>query len=486
MKTKRDPLTLIFRKAGALFLLIVFFSIWRSANAATVAPTQILTSGTNVSHRFGSAIALDGDTLVVGAPLSDRHSVRYSGEAYIFVRSGGTWVLEQVLLPPIVEPFWVFGRFVAISGDTVVICHGAYADQTYVYVRSTNGWVLEQTLEVRGTTAAIDGDTILIGSKDGDILNWNDGGVAYIFVRNNGTWTLQQTLTPDDSSAKDDFGVSVALNGNTAVISALGDSDLTDESGRAYVFVRQDTNWIQTQKLRANDPQRGALFGWSIALKDDLLAIGAQGNPDQGYTNAGSAYVFARIAGTWVQQQKLCASNSGPRDGFGYSIALNTNQLVIGQFDEAYPSVDQIPSGAAYVFTNSSGSWIAQVKLAPNEGQLGDLFGAAVASHGDSIVVGDPSDSGSAYIYELLIPSGGGVLSVSQFKRSVSIRNTPPTVSLSFASDFSRSYTVQSTDSIHPASFWQTVTNLVGNGSTLTVPINPAVPRQFYRVLLNQ
>jgi hypothetical protein len=387
--------------------LVVPLSVVASLTAA-IRPSQVLTSGTTGFQSFGSAVAVDAGTMVIGAP---RTGDNLSGAAYIYTQRDSTWTLEQRLLPPHPLPtFGSFGDSVAVSGDTVAIGVGSESSeegQTYVYRRGATGWALEQIIPARGQVA-IDGDTLVVTDYAASVqrgeLDLDEGGSADVFVRSNGSWSFQQHLTASDARESDYFGRSVAIEGNTIVLGAIGDLDTSDESGAAYVFQREGTTWTEIQKLRASDPQRAGDFGRALDLNGDLLVIGAPGYVDWTgqYQQPGFAYIFVRSGDTWTQQQKLSASDAVPRNGFGYSIAVTENQIFVGQFDSS-PSVYQdLLSGSVYVFRPRGGSWIEQGKLAPNAGLVPDLFGVFLAADQGTLVVGDPTIWGSAYVYEKL------------------------------------------------------------------------------------
>jgi hypothetical protein len=439
-----------------------------------VAPTQVLTSGTNGLQGFGTSIAIDGRTMVIGAPWTG------SGAAFIHEQHGSTWTLTRELGPPHPLPtFGYFGQSVGVSGDTVVIglgVEGSYVGESYVYRRGgANRWDLEQIIPSQGLVA-INGDTIVVAHYAASVqrgqVDVDEAGAAYVYARTNGTWTFQQELTANDARDSDYFGRGLAIDGHTIVIGAIGDLSTSDESGAAYVFQLQADRWVQTQKLRAGDPQRAGDFGRALDLKGDLLVVGMPGYVDwtDQYRIQGFAYVFVRSGNIWIQQQKLSASDAAPRDGFGVSVGVTEHQIVVGQFNSSAPDYTKLLSGAAYVFRRQAGSWIEQGKLAPNTGQKPDIFGLTLAADGDTLVVGDPTIVGSAYVYEKLVLGR--------------LRRQAPDLSLSFASEPSREYAIECADSL-PASSWRTVTNVIGNGSIVDIPLDPASTRGFYRVRPN-
>jgi hypothetical protein len=293
---------------------------------------------------FGWTVALDGDTAVVGA------TGRYWGSpdsAFVFVRDAfGEWTQQARLMTSDWAVHDHFGDAIAIDGDTVVI--GAWGNDgnstdsgsAYVFVRNAFGEWTEQAkllasdgrpLDGFGWTVALDGDTVVIGAwTDGD-THWMSGS-AYVFVRDAfGQWTERAKLLASDGQSGDLFGCSVAIDGDTVVIGALGDDGSTTGSGSAYVFVR-DTfgQWTERAKLLASDGQFGDYFGGSVAIDGDTVVIGALGD-DTDNTDSGSAYIFVREAfGEWTERSKLLASDGQPNDHFGRTVALDGDAMVIG------------------------------------------------------------------------------------------------------------------------------------------------------------
>jgi hypothetical protein len=421
-------------------------------------------------------MAVDGDTLAIGAPYDGN---TLTGVVYIYRRQGGSWLLEQRLPPPIALPvFGFFGDSVAVSGDTLIVGVGNESggpSQSYIFTRATDGWHLQQTLPTAGQVA-IDGDTAIVGdygaSYGEGASTRGEAGTAFIYFRSNGVWMLQSQIYASDPQRAGYFGTTVAIRGNSAVVGAIGDLSTGDESGSAYVFVRTGTNWSQTQKLRASDPQQAADFGRRLALSDNVLVIGAPGyvdpNAPGSYTNSGAAYVFSRTGGQWIQEQKLGFSHPEAKDGFGYSVACSEREILVGQLKTDNFSYDTIPSGSVTVFQKLDGVWTEQGKLAPNAGTTGDLFGGSVVMDGKTVVVGDPDFFGSAYVYEGLV--------LSRLERNAGGLN------ISFVAVPSTSYEVESAHLLTAPVQWESVTNVLGDGSLVNVPITTNADQRFYRV----
>jgi hypothetical protein len=250
-----------------------------------------------------------------------------------------------------------------------------------------------------GRSVALSGDTALVGAKDAAAAGV-DGGSAYVFVRSGTTWSEQAKLTASDAADNDHFGSSVAVSGDTAVVGAKDADAAGSFSGSAYVFVRSGTTWSQQAKLRASDAERNQSFGVSVAVLGDTALVGASDDDDAG-PGSGSAYVFVRSGTTWSQQAKLRASDAAAFDRFGWSVALSGDTALVGASDD---DDDGNVSGSAYVFVRSGTTWSQQAKLRASDAAALDRFGFSVAVSGDTALVGvslvdDSGFSGSAYAF---------------------------------------------------------------------------------------
>lgn len=314
------------------------------------AEVQKLRPNVSATTVFGTAVAIDQDTLVIGATVEANNQ----GRIYVFVRTGATWTLQQKLQ----------------ASD------------------ATNGVRL-------GIQVDVSGDTLIAGAA-GEAGNPQQGA-AYVFTRSGTTWTQQQKIVAPDGQAADRFGQSVRIDGDTAVIGAPGDDDKGSASGSAYVFVRSGTSWTQQQKLTAADGAADDLFGYGVTIFGDTVAIGAR-RDDDGASDAGSVYVFVRSGTTWSQQQKL-TSDSGVDGNFGRDLSLFGDSLLIGAMQRSGGN------GAAYVFVRSGTTWSQQAKLTAADGANQDFFGGDVALSGDTAAVGARLDddgaasTGSIYIF---------------------------------------------------------------------------------------
>ena len=258
-----------------------------------------------------------------------------------------------------------------------------------------------------GVAVAVDGDIAVVGADD------NDGkGAVYVLSKQSGAWSEVGKLTASDGVSGDDFGVSVALDGDTVVVGASGD----DGEGSAYVFTKPNTGWAtanETAKLATFGGSAGDDFGTSVAVQGETVVVGATGDDDNG-GGSGSAYVFAKPAnGVWAtatETAKLTAFDGAAGDRFGNSVAVDGDTLVVGSWsDDAY-------AGSAYLFIRPAGGWATAnetARLTASDGAAGDWFGTSVAVDGDKVAVGasgnddSGSQSGSAYVF--IKPAGGWV-----------------------------------------------------------------------------
>lgn len=378
---------------------------------------KLTASDTAANDTFGGAVAVSGDTAIVGA-LQNVHSGGIdAGAAYVYVRAGGVWVEQAKLIADDPTAGANFGR-AALSGDTAVV--GADradpagvtdAGAAYVFVRSGGIWSQQSKLTADdaaandefGVLVAVDGDTAIVGSWLDDNAGGADAGAAYVFVRSGGVWTQQAKLTAGDASGDDKFGNAVAISGDTALIAALNDDDAATNSGSAYVFVRSGGVWTQEAKLPNPDPASEDLFGYAVALQGDTAIVGAIDDDEHG-TNAGAAYAFTRSGTVWTFQQPLHAADPSSGALFGESLSISGNRLLVGAFADNHSGFSR--PGSAYVFTRSGGVWSQAHKLIASDPATDDFFGK-VGISGGNIVVGAPNDdaagndAGAVYMFDI-------------------------------------------------------------------------------------
>lgn len=451
-----------------------------------ISRAYVKASNTGGGDHFGGALDISGDTMVVGAADEDSsggnqadNSASGAGAVYVFVRTNSTWTQQAYLKASNAEAGDGFGRAVAISGDTIVVgapsegsnATGVNGDPNnnslllsgaaYVFVRSGTTWTQQAYLKASntddddhfGSSVDISGNTIVIGADhedssasgvNGDQANNGaaDSGAAYVFTRSGTTWTQQAYLKASNTDPDDDFGVSVAVDGDTILVGAWREDsaargvngDQADNSagisGATYVFTRSGVTWTQQAYLKSGNSDAFDLFGCAVSLSGDSAVIGARNESsdaigvnapltggagtqaDNSAATAGAAYVFTRSGVTWTQQAYLKPTNVRPFEHFGCSVAIDGNSVAVGanRWDS--------DRGEAFVFTRSGTMW-RERHIAPGIQRTDDQFGGAVSISGGTVVFGalnesggstgiggDPSDytaffSGAAYVFGL-------------------------------------------------------------------------------------
>ena len=385
------------------------------ANAASFSEVKKLTaSDAQADDRFGYSTAISGDTAIVGAHTEDAEAVG-AGAAYIFERfQGGPGNWGETIKLTASDPYFngLFGISVAISGDTAIV--GAIGNDTgdtdagvaYILQRNQGGpgnWGEVKKLvasdaqadDAFGRSVAISGDTAIVSARQS---SFSQGpGVAYVFERDQGgpdNWGEVKKLTASDAQISDSFAFSVAISGNTAVVGAPGVNSVGVETGAAYIFERDQggfDNWGEVKKLAASDAQTSALFGWSVAINEDTAVFGAWGEDAGGTFRAGAAYIFERDQdgpASWGEVKKLTASDAQILVQFGWSVAISGNAAIVGAtFENAGGS----HAGAAYHFERDQGgpdNWGEMKKLTASDAQANDEFGFSVGVSGDTAIVG--------------------------------------------------------------------------------------------------
>ncbi len=401
----------------------------------------------------GNATGVDGDQ-------GNERSMD-SGAVYVFTRRGESWIQQAYLKASNTGPTDWFGAFVAVSGDTLAVgapkeassSVGVDGDQTdegalwsgavYVFTRTGERWAQEAYLKASNAEAgdffgvhlALSGDTLVVGAPGedsgatgagGDQLNngAEGSGAVYVFERQGAAWSQQAYLKASNTEADDAFGGNVAIAGDTIAVgahredsSATGiDGNQADntapDSGAVYVFARQGDAWSQEAYVKASNTDAGDWFGERVAMSGATVAVGARWEDggvggvdgDQGNVvvpfdafDSGAAYLFRRADAGWRQDGYFKASIPGYREGFGTSVAVTDDTLLIGASHEGSSAVgvgsdpddadDAHWSGAAYVYRRQAGRWVHDSYLKASNSEFGDFFGRRVVLSADMMVV---------------------------------------------------------------------------------------------------
>lgn len=351
------------------------------ATPVTVHQTAELLGGGVAGAGLGSSVAVDGNTVVVGAPSEGSKE----GAAYVFVNVHSTWIQQTRLVPPDGAAGDNFGSSVSIAGSSIVVGapgHSSLKGSAYVFTRSGSAW--KETAELAGTGAAandtfghsvsVSGSTIAVGAP-----GHSGGGAVYMFHASGRKWTQTGALS---ASAGNQFGSSVAVSGSFLIVGSIG----TSGTGGAYVFAQSGTAWRQVGNvLTPSDGHYGDQFGEAVALSGTVAAVGS----------ATHSYVFDGSSGDWNHQTELTAT--GAPEFWGLSVAVSGSTVVIGSSLGYYP---------AFVFIRSHGRWTLSAKLSGAGTSFSTKYGSAVGISGGVVVVGDPAqnpgggpNAGAAYTF---------------------------------------------------------------------------------------
>ncbi|MDB4347912.1 FG-GAP repeat protein [bacterium] len=282
--------------AGAVYVFTRSGTTWSQQQ-------KIVASDAQASDYFGMTLAISGDTVVVGAFGEDTGGSS-AGSAYIFTRSGTTWSQQQKIQSSDIAAGDNFGYDVGIDGDT------------------------------------------LVASANYEAAGGSNAGAAYIFTRSGTTWSQQQKIVASDAQANDQFGRSAAISGDTVVVGAYLEDTQGSNAGAVYIFTRSGTTWTQQQKIVSSDAAADDMFGTFCAIEDNTLVAGAYGE-DAGGSSAGAAYIFTRSGTTWTQDKKIVASDAQASSNFGFRVGIQDNTIVVGAFGEDTGGNN---AGAAYTF----------------------------------------------------------------------------------------------------------------------------------------
>lgn len=341
------------------------------------------------SDQFGASVSVSKNLAIIGAWRADTNG-QTLGAAYVFRRDDGatpsnpgddTWVEQAKLTADNGLAGEFFGWSVSISGNHAIV--GA----RFHPLATTSGAAFVFRLDDNNTPSDPSDDV----------------------------WTQEDRLIASDAAMRDDFGVSVGIDGRRAIVGASNNDDNGDSSGSAYIFRHDDNGtpanpgddfWVEEAKLTASDASPGDMFGFSVAIGSDHAVVGAWYDDDGG-ENAGAAYIFRRDDNgtprddrddSWIEQQKLIASDAATFDNFGFSVAIDRSRTVVGSWlDDDAGSL----SGSAYVFRRDDNGtrtlpdddfWVEETKLTASDAAAGDEFGKSVAIDGDLIAVGSFED----------------------------------------------------------------------------------------------
>ena len=368
--------------------------------------TKITASDAAASDFFGSSVAVGSGRVVVGVPFDDDAGTS-SGSAYIFDLDGTQ--IAKITAPSGAGASDNFGDSVAVGSDRIVVGAKNADDGPFnggaAFIFDLDGNIIDTIFDYDyksnasfGNAVAVGSGRIVVGASNhaGPGAGDYSAGAVFIYRLNTPDSRNQQvTLKASDVSAYDNFGHSVAVGSGRIVVGAPYNDDVPTSSGSAYIY---DLDGNEITKITASDAASGDVFGWSVAVGNGRIVVGAQGNDDAG-GGSGSAYVYD-LEGNLIT--KITASDAAAGDAFGRSVAVGNGRIVVGA------DGDSSGAGSAYIF-DLDGTQLA--KITAGDAAAGDAFGASVAIGSGKIVIAarynddNGTDSGSAYIYDIPLNS---------------------------------------------------------------------------------
>jgi len=386
------------------------------AQCEPVQTAKLIGSDTGGDDRFGTVVAIHGDTVVIGAPWDKFDGVE-KGSAYVFVRGPAGWVQEAKLTPPSPQVSERFGRSVAVYGDTAVVgapMHDvddrADAGCVYVFVRSGGIWEFRARLpgpddgcQYLGAAVALSGGTLVAGAT---LASPGNEGAVYIYEGAGAVWTATAKLQDSGEEEVLWFGGAVATDGESVVIGCTRREFAGVATGAAYIGSRAGAGWAIDQMVAASDGGSMDDFGCSVAVSGDTVIVGARYDETPDGSDAGSAYVYRRSGGVWSEEAHLLDSEGG-QGHFGTSVAIEGDVAIVGQPWQSKGGT--LRTGAVRTFTRSGSAWTMGPRVYAADAATTDEFGCSAAMSGGVAVVGAwydshppySGDAGSAYVFDL-------------------------------------------------------------------------------------
>ena len=399
---------------------------------------------------FGRSVDINNNRAIVGARLATNmeYETPYdtTGMVYIYERNNGgsnQWGLEARRTAPNAKPWDIFGNSVALSENFAFVAamHNEEDDDGKLTVKAAgaayffekdrgavNNWDFQQKITAATGARSTYGDRVAISGNFAIVSAFNDGrdekgnllpnsGAAYILYNDGAQWRQIKKLRAWDAGQNDQFGYSVAISGEYAVVSTIWHAN---GSGSVYIYKKDEggaNNWGLLKKLTANSPAKDDYFGVSVSIHGDNLVVGAFGEDEDGLeanplSGAGAVYLFSKNQGgpdNWGLVKKITPTVRNAGDGFGFTVSISADYMIAGAVGQDYDTNESNQldaAGAAYIFKKDPGqsnSWGQIKKITASNRTPGSQFGISVAINGDNALIGAPGglalSTGAVYFY---------------------------------------------------------------------------------------
>jgi len=389
---------------------------------------------------FGDAVAIDGSTLVVGAPRTNRPGAVRAGAVYVFELAANAYTLTATLSSPAPHQAWeAFGTAVAVDGDRIVVgapdrdALGATdAGAAYVYERSGSSWVYAGALSAptpatsdkHGAAVAVLGDTLAVGAplRDFNVRSGSNRGAVYVYAPGTTGFVRTQSLAAPDGNVGDGFGQSLSgiedagtrrlLVGAAGVDVSSGLATFTN-AGAAYLYESPvASSFGAPTKLEASTPSANASFGGRVAISTQTLVVGAAGTHGAALS-VGAAHVFRLAAGVWSHEAILVDESPDPSAILGSSVAIVGDLAIVGAQNEDLGQ-GLTDTGSAHVFRGATGNWSRVHVAHAAESPSNAAYGRVLAVSDETLVSGNTGGVDVAHrevvawsITERLVPVAG-------------------------------------------------------------------------------
>ena len=366
---------------------------------------------------FGYSVAVDQNTVLIGAYRADYGEIPDAGAAYVYELGSEGWQLQAKLIAQNPKAFDTLGGNVAINNNTAALGvigkddNGENSGAVVIFERN-NSWQQKHVImppdgqagDAFGQSIALTATTLVVGAPHSDTTA-KDSGSVYVYTRKKERWVFKTKLIAQDGAPGDLFGISVAIDNDTILVGADLNDEKAEDAGAVYVFSVDGENWHQQAKLTASDAGKTDIFGVRVAISGDTALISARRDDDDDLgVDAGSAYIFERKGEHWLQKIKLLAPDGKADDRFARGVALKENTAIISAMHHDAAGKD---SGAVYIYKKLNGNWSLSSKILADDGEVGDRLGWNVAFSNGHIIMTSPysdssgAESGAVYIKKL-------------------------------------------------------------------------------------